>query len=103
LPDVNLIGIRLMYSRDLRQFVARYEGEINDKKMKQACKDKSYAVSGSGYHQYFGIIMNSLFNDTEFEVQEDASKTQIKSAFMKSLRSKSLNKKVLNQFVELIA
>ena len=101
--DVNLIGIRIMSSRDMRQFISRYEGDASDSKMKKARKDKSYAVKGSGYHQYFGIIMNSLFNDTEFEVQEDASKTQIKSAFMKSLRSKSLNKKVLNQFVELIA
>ena len=102
-PDVNLIGIRLMPSRDMRQFITRYEDEATDTLMKKVRKDKSYAVKGAGYHQYFGIITNSLFNDTEFEVKEDASKTQIKSAFMKSLRSKSLNKKVLNQFVELIA
>ena len=102
-PDVNLIGIRLMPSRDMRQFITRYENEATDTLMKKVRKDKSYAVKGAGYHQYFGIITNSLFNDTEFEVKEDASKTQIKSAFMKSLRSKSLNKKVLNQFVELIA
>jgi len=36
-------------------------------------------------------------------VQEDASKSQIKSAFIKSLNSKKLNKKVLSQFMELVA
>jgi hypothetical protein len=103
-PDVNFIGIRLMMSRDLRSFVTSHQnGEVTDTQMKQFRKDKSCMLPDVGYHKYFGIITNSLFNDTEFEVQEDASKTQIKSAFMKSLRSKSLNKKVLNQFVELIA
>ena len=103
-PDVNFIGIRLMYSRDLRQFVTRHQdGEVTEVQMKKFRKEKSCMIPNAGYHQYFGILTNSLFNDTEFEVQEDASKTQIKSAFMKSLRSKSLNKKVLNQFVELIA
>ena len=104
IPGVNLIGIRLLSSRDLRNFINRYQNEsVSDEQMKKARKDKSCMISGAGYHQYFGLLTNSLFNDTEFEVQEDASKTQIKSAFMKSLKSKSLNKKVLNQFVELIA
>jgi ribosomal protein L23 len=39
----------------------------------------------------------------EFEVAEDATKTQIKSAFIKSLKSKKMNKKVLGEFIELVA
>ena len=41
--------------------------------------------------------------DSEFDVKEDATKSQIKSAFVKSLRSKKMNKKVLGEFIELIA
>ena len=48
-------------------------------------------------------IAPSLAVDDEFEVKEDATKTQIKAAFMKSLKAKKLNKKVLSEFVELVA
>ena len=44
-----------------------------------------------------------LDNDTEFEVKEDATKSQIRSAFKKSLNGKKMNKKILGEFVELIA
>jgi hypothetical protein len=36
-------------------------------------------------------------------VSEDASKSQIKSAFVKSLKTKKMNKKVLGEFIELVA
>jgi len=57
----------------------------------------------SGYHKYFGISATALSQETDFEVDEGATKAKIKSAFMKSLRTKKLNKKVLGEFVELIA
>ena len=44
-----------------------------------------------------------LAEDAEFEVEEDATKAQIKRAFVKSLKTKKLNKKVLGEFVELVA
>ena len=46
---------------------------------------------------------NSLADDSEFEVQEDATKAQIKRAFVKSLKVKKLNKKVLGEFISLVA
>ena len=46
---------------------------------------------------------SALGNDTEFEVKEDATKAQIKSAFKKSLNNKKMNKKVLSQFMDFIA
>jgi hypothetical protein len=60
------------------------------------------SVTVRGFSKYFGLSSVSLSNETEFEVKEDATKTQIKSAFMKSLKTKKLNKKVLGEFVELI-
>jgi ribosomal protein L23 len=43
-----------------------------------------------------------MSNSAEFEVEEDATKTQIKNAFAKSLKSKKMNKKILSEFVELV-
>jgi hypothetical protein len=66
-------------------------------------REKSFSIKSSGYHTYFGLSASALANDTEFEVAEGATKTQIKYAFLKSLKSKKMNKKVLGEFVELIA
>ena len=65
-------------------------------------KVKSFAIKNSGYHTYFGLSANALANDDEFEVEEDATKAQIKRAFVKSLRSKKMNKKILGEFIELV-
>ena len=54
-------------------------------------------------HTYFGLSSTALSNDTEFEVEEGATKAQIKRAFTKSLTAKKMNKKILSQFVDLIA
>jgi len=101
--DTNFIGIRLLSSGDFGKFVRRYNPFISDNKMRQARKNKSYIINNSGYHSYFGILSSSLFNDESFEVEEDAPKAKIKSAFIKSLKNKQLNKKILGEFIELVA
>ena len=66
-------------------------------------KSKSFAIKSSGYHSYFGLSSNALAQNSEFDVKDDATKTQIKSAFVKSLRTKKMNKKILSEFIELVA
>ena len=100
--DVNFIGIRIVANRDFGHFIRKYE-YLSDEKYKKARKAKTYSIKDSGYDSYFAIIDSALSNDDEFEVQEDASKAQIKRAFVKSLQAKKLNKKVLGEFVELVA
>ena len=105
-PTVNFIGMRILESRDASSFVRRYTGWVSkdyDKIMNTWKKEKTFSIKNSGYHTYFGLSATALANDTEFEVAEDATKTQIKSAFVKSLKSKKMNKKVLGEFVELVA
>jgi len=46
---------------------------------------------------------NTLSQDSEFDVDDDATKSQIKRAFVKSLKTKKLNKKVLGEFISLVA
>ena len=102
--DTNFIGIRVLESRDANSFIRRYtETEAFDKIRAQWKKERAFAIKTSGYHTYFGLSASALANESEFEVSVDATKTQIKSAFVKSLRNKKMNKKVLNEFVELVA
>ena len=105
-PDTNFIGIRILASRDANYFLRTYleyqEDEI-EKYMKVWRKQRAFAIKGVGYDTYFGLSSSALDNDTEFEVKEDATKSQIRSAFKKSLNGKKMNKKILGEFVELIA
>jgi hypothetical protein len=104
--DINFIGIRVLESRDAGSFIRRYCGYFgpeHDKTMSTWKKERAFTINKSGYNAYFGLSANALAQDAEFEVAEDATKTQIKSAFVKSLKSKKMNKKILGEFVELVA
>jgi hypothetical protein len=104
--DINFIGIRVLESRDSGSFIRRYcgyYGDQYDKAMSGWKKEKAFSLKNTGYHIYFGLSGSALSQDTEFSVSEDASKSQIKNAFVKSLKTKKMNKKVLGEFIELVA
>ena len=104
-PNTNFIGIRILANRDAGHFVRRYleYSEEYAKIMDSWRKEKSFSIKSSGYHAYFGLSSAALANDDEFDVKEDATKAQIKRAFFKSLKTKKMNKKVLGEFIELVA
>jgi hypothetical protein len=99
-PKVNFIGIRVLPSRDARSFMKLYG--ITEKLEREWKKNKSFTIKNSGYDAYFAMSSTVLAEDAEFEVEEDATKAQIKRAFVKSLKTKKLNKKVLGEFIELV-
>lgn len=105
--DVNFIGIRILSGNDFNRMNRAYNGynnpDLYNKTYNSWKKEKSSVIYTSGYHAYFMIQSASLQNDSEFEVSENATKSQIKSAFQKSLKSKKMNKKLLGEFVELVA
>jgi hypothetical protein len=104
--DINFIGIRVLESRDAGHFIRRYCGYYGnefEKTMTSWKKEKAFSIKKSGYHTYFGLSASALSQDSEFEVSDDASKAQIKSAFMKSLKNKKMNKRILGEFIELVA
>jgi hypothetical protein len=104
-PSVNFIGMRVLESRDANSFMRRYYQWDKDLSKLQTSwkKNKSFVILNSGYHAYFALSGADLSKDIEFEVKEDATKTQIKSAFFKSLKGKKMNKKILGEFIELVA
>ena len=105
-PTVNFIGIRLIPSREAGSFIRRYHGWTDDeynKIMKGWKKNRSVSIKTSAYDTYFGLSTTALASDDEFEVKEDATKAEIKRAFGKSLKGKKMNKKILSEFIELVA
>jgi hypothetical protein len=104
--STNFIGIRVLESRSAIRFIQLYHPQSDkewDKIQSDWKKLRSFTITNSGYDAYFGMSATALAQDTEFEVAEDATKSQIKSAFVKSLKTKKLNKKVLGEFISLVA
>ena len=105
-PQTNFIGIRVLPSREGGSFIRRYcgyETEDTEKMMRRWKKERSFAIKTSGYHTYFGMASSALNNDGELVVKEDATKAEIKRAFAKRLKGKKMNKKILSEFIELVA
>ena len=104
-PSTNFIGIRVMAPRDVKYFIGLYHNGFEDREkiVSEWKKNKSVNITKSGYHAYFGLSSATLAQDAEFDVDDDATKAQIKRAFVKSLKTKKLNKKVLGEFIELVA
>ena len=104
-PTVNFVGIRLLAPRDANGFIKMYSDTDSEttKLQTEWRKEKSFVIRNSGYDAYFGMSCAALAQDIEFEVDEGATKAKIKSAFVKSLKTKKLNKKVLGEFISLVA
>ena len=105
-PSVNFIGMRVLESRDANNFIKLYYDygtDEYDRVYLDWRKTKSFCIKKSGYHAYFGLSATSLSQESDFEVDDGATKAKIKSAFLKSLKTKKLNKKVLGEFISLVA
>ena len=105
--NINFIGIRVLEGRDASSFIRMHnDGAMDEnymKTLKEWKKHRSFTIKSSGYDAYFAMSATSLADDSEFNVDDGASKTKIKQAFIKSLKTKKLNKKVLGEFVSLVA
>lgn len=106
-PNVNFIGFRILESgHDAGRFLDQYMTySEKEKAMETWKKERSFAITQGPYNKYFGIANNSLENQTDFlaQLNDGASKTEIRTAMRKTLNSKKSNKKLLNEFVQLIA
>ena len=105
-PTVNFIGIRVLESRDANHFIKMHYEQYTDEYIKVLSdwkKLRSFTIKNSGYHAYFGLSATALSQNADFEVDDGATKAKIKSAFIKSLKTKKLNKKVLGEFISLVA
>ena len=103
-PQVNFIGIRVIEGRNINNFIklyhARYDTVSN--LQQEWKKTRSICIKNAGYDAYFALSSTSLSQDASFDVDDGATKAKIKSAFVKSLKVKKLNKKVLGEFISLV-
>ena len=102
-PSTNFIGIRVLGPREAKSFMRLYNWKESATMENDWKKNKSFVIENSGYDAYFGISSTALAQETEFDVEDDATKAQIKRAFVKSLKTKKLNKKILGEFISLVA
>ena len=105
-PMVNVINFRITPSRDFSNCYRWYGGgqsseyeKIKTDYRKEGCVQ----FKNTGFDQFNVIASTSLSQDEEFSVPEDASKAQIKTAFVKMLGKKKTNKKLLSSFIGLVA
>ena len=102
-PECSVMGFRICQSRSLVHYLHVLDVWETDKYSKEFTKSKSVIVQNTPYSELYVMKSNSYSSDVEMEVAEDATKSQIKSAFRKSLKSKSVNRKMLSSFVGQIA
>ena len=100
-PDVNFIGIRLTSTGDFNKMQRWHQFGIKERE--QWIRNKSVSLNICNYTKFFAISTKEMSNEVEFEVNEDATKAQIKSAFRKSLNKSKFNRKILSEFVELVS
>lgn len=104
-PTVNFINFRVVPGKDFRTCHTWYGREFGHYEKAKTVYRKEQFISfpGTGYDQFNVIPTTTLSQDEKFDVEEGATKAQIKTAFSKMLGKKKTNKKLLSSFVDLIA
>jgi hypothetical protein len=118
-PWVNLINFRITPSRDFwtcYNWYGKKKGETgfsyydplveseNYKKVKSLFNKNNFVTfEGTGFDQFNVIGSSSLSVSADFNVPDDATTTQVKTAFVKMLGKKKTNRKLLSNFVTLIS
>tara|TARA_B100000579_G_scaffold411914_1_gene403119 strand:+ start:996 stop:3230 length:2235 start_codon:yes stop_codon:yes gene_type:complete len=116
-PECNFLGFRIITQRDLRRILDRecnnYGWDKPELKQRGAAavekyisgfrKTKCIAAPILGFQEIYFIASTALNTEVEFDVDVEATKAQIKTAFQKSLKGKKNNKKILSAFIDQIA
>ena len=100
-PNSTFTGFRILEKRG--GWFVRQAVQYDETQLAKWKKEKSIALTNAGYNKYFIVASDSMQESADFEVDDGATKAKIKSAFAKSLKSKKSNKKILGDFISLIA
>ena len=103
-PSTNVISIRLCSGHELNRVTWDMDFDTKEKTKAEWRKHKSFINFNSAYTRSLYIQTTSLDDtDNAFEVKEDARKQDISRAFKKSQKNKSTSKRILNEFISVIA
>ena len=117
-PWVNLINFRITPARDFYTCY-RWYGDKKDvvsssysymdtnedyKKAKSLfTKNNFITFDNTGFDQFNVIASDSLSQNSNFVVPDDATASQVKTAFVKMLGKKKTNRKLLSNFISLVS
>jgi len=103
-PECEFMNIRLLASGDWgrykRTVLAPSDWSIADNDWK---KTRTFVTSTAGWTIQYIMSAGNMDENADFDVHENATKQQIRSALKKTLKSKATNKKVLTSFVDRIS
>lgn len=105
----NVIGMRIVSSREVRSYQLARILQTNDYEKafelsKDFRKNKWMSFTARGYDKSFLILDTSMKAESgEFEVDADATKGKIKSAFSKSMSKRLTSRKMLTEFIDMVA
>ena len=103
-PNTNVISIRLCTGHDFNRVTYEMDFDTKEKTKAEWRKHKSFINFNSAYTRSLYILTTSMDDaDNAFEVKEDARKQDISRAFKKSQKGKTSSKRILNEFISVIA
>jgi len=101
----NLIGIRLVNSKSIKNLQYRYFDNEDMSLPAQSWKKNNFvAVDGHGYDKLF-IVRGNLHVETDVldNLADDASYVKLKNAFMKGANNTKSSRVIANQMIDIIA
>lgn len=104
--SAKVIGFRIANDREANQYAYKIGSILWDDVKSEWKKNRSITVKNGGGYDEMYVIRNdqNLGADTkDIEFEADASKAQIKKAFINHMKSKTFNKVILNRFIGAIA
>ena len=103
-PNTNVISIRLCTGHEFNRVTWDMDLDTKEKTKAEWRKHKSFINYNSAYTRSLYILTTSMDDgDNAFEVKEDARKQDISRAFKKSQKGKTSSKRILNEFISVIA
>ena len=103
-PECEFMNIRLLssgewgrYKRIMLDPADWFKADTDWKKM------KTFVTTTAGWSIQYIMSANNMDDNAEFDVHDSATKSQIRSALRKTLKSKATNKKVLTSFIDRIS
>ena len=108
----NVVGIRIVTKYDIRghglYHILSDRTQMNLREVSAAQKtirkDKWMSYESRGFDKSFLILDTSMkASNAEFDVDEDASKNKIKTAFSKSMSNRLTSRKMLTEFIDMVA
>ena len=103
-PSTNFIGIRVLNNRDAKSFMRLYDYRENMIEWQKSGERLRLLLLRILVMMHtLQCLLTVLLKMQSLMLMMMQQKAQIKRAFVKSLKTKKLNKKVLGEFIELVA